>query len=121
MLLLCFCYTNLVKITEKVNLFTIHDCFFTTADKSIKLITIIWFIYIKIYIDEPYLRTFYEGIINMITINYNKSATWKDKETMLIYKNKEILLHDLEWVLGNILYDDKYKKNRWKIYSKSLK
>jgi DNA-directed RNA polymerase len=55
-----------------VNLYTIHDCFATTADKGEKLLILIRSIYTKLYIENSYLRTFDEGIIYIIQQNLSK-------------------------------------------------
>lgn len=95
-----------------VNLYTIHDCFSTTADKGDKLLVLIRSIYTKLYIENNYLRTFDEGIINIIRNNLGKdNVKWFEEERKFIFiiskKKYVIYLHSLEWVLGNQYYDKK--------------
>lgn len=57
---------------NSINLYTIHDCFSTTAEKVNNLVTILKSVYTKFYSDEPYLRNFDEGIVKIIHANSGK-------------------------------------------------
>lgn len=93
-----------------INLYTIHDCFSTTAEKVNSMVTMLRYVYTKLYSDEPYLRAFDRDIINVIKANYGDSVTWDDNQRTLTYiKNKKkntYYLHDINWVLGYKLYDN---------------
>lgn len=106
MFLLYHEFTN--NYGENTNLYTIHDCFATTSDKSKKLITVIWSIYTNLYSNNQYLRDFDQGILNTIKDNLRKEVKWNLEKRELRYKGRVILLHDVEWVLGEKLYDPKH-------------
>lgn len=97
---------------NSINLYTVHDCFSSTAEKISNMVTILRSVYTKFYSDDPYLRKFDDGIIKIIHANYDESIDWNHKERKLTFiKNKKkrtYYLHDIEWVLGNKLYDSKH-------------
>ena len=102
-------YDQFTKIYKtNINLYTIHDCFASTADKINYLLIALRSVYTKLYTTEPYLRKFDKGIIATINANYGDIINTKDRSIM--YENKKYVLHSLDWVLGNEVVDNKTVK-----------
>jgi len=60
------------RYPENHNFYAIHDCFATTCDKIPTLIRLLKDVYLSIYSNEPYIKTFDDAIINNI-LNHYKS------------------------------------------------
>lgn len=90
-----------------VNIYGIHDCFATTAEKVEDLLTILRSVYVSIYSQEPYLRKFDNSIINIITTNYGDQFKWDpDTRTLTSEINKkEYILHDIDWIYNRKTLD----------------
>ena len=56
------------------NFFAIHDCFAVTANNISHLIKIIKLVYIKIYSEDNYLKSFDKGIINSIKSHFGNDS-----------------------------------------------
>jgi len=57
------------------NFYAIHDCFATTSDKIPVLIRLLKNVYLSIYSNEPYIKSFDEAIINNILTHYEGEIT----------------------------------------------
>lgn len=70
MILLYYSLKKTVSKQNYVNFYSVHDCFGVTADKVELLITLIRNIYIDIYSDNKYIKTFDKDVIENIKIHF---------------------------------------------------
>ena len=80
--------------------YAIHDCFATTADKMGSLISLLKSVYVKLYSDEPYLRTFDKNIIESILNAYAHDIEWIADKRTFIYESIEYKIPTIDWVLS---------------------
>lgn len=95
---LALLYNKFVKSTNNSPFFAIHDCFGVTASK-IELIKILLLsVYIELYSEPKYLKSFDEYILYNIT----KITTAKVEGRVVTYDgNKKHTLESIDWVLDD--------------------
>lgn len=86
------------KLSKKnVNLFTVHDCFATTANNVPYLLSTITQVYMFFYKDWNYMIQFDENMINNIIKNYgDKNASWDKEQRILKIMDKKFTLPKIE-------------------------
>ena len=70
--------------SNRINFFSIHDCFAVTCNNIPNLIKIINLVYIKIYSDDSYLKRFDDGIINSIKLHFGGEVFNEKTKTIKI-------------------------------------
>lgn len=87
------------------NLYTVHDCFATTADKIEILIDLLKKTYISIYSGNSYLEKLHNHIIlNMV--DYLGKCYYNKEKNTYFFNNKEYPFPDINVVLGKNLKSD---------------
>lgn len=74
---------------NKVNFYSVHDCYGVTAPNVESLIELLRSIYVQIYADQRYIETFDKDVISNIIRIYGKDNCSIDNDKRILYINKQ--------------------------------
>lgn len=83
---------------QKIQFFSVHDCFGTTCDKVSNLKIILASVYTDLYSSDPYLYKFDNFILD--SIENNTEYKLNREERILYLPNGKYYINDVEWVLN---------------------
>ena len=83
---------------NKVQFYSIHDCFATTADKSDNLKTLLAFVYTSLYLDTKYLLKFDKDIIDTL----EKANYIVEGRTVITGDGTSVELYPIAWILNKL-------------------